>query len=215
MNSTVRDVMTSRVVAVSQDADFRQIARVLCEFGVSACPVVSDGGTVVGVVSEADLLSKPADPELPAGLTRLRWKLDEQSKATAVTAEGLMTSPAVTISPDAPVNVAARVMKDRCLKRLPVVDERNHLIGIISRVDVLSVYERPDSGICDEVNETIAGDFGLDPADVAVTVRAGIVTLAGSVDQEKTALRLLARIRHIEGVIAVRDRLVKPLASQR
>jgi len=207
MNATVGDVMTTRVIAVSQDADFKHIARVLREFGVSACPVVSDGGVVVGVVSEADLLYKPAEPDLPAGLTRLKWKLGEESKATAVTADQLMTSPAVTITKDAPVAVAARVMQDRCLKRLPVVDERNHLTGLISRADVLGVYDRPDSYIRDEVNQLIAGEFGIAPADVDVTVSAGVVTLAGSVDQDRTALELMARIRHIEGVVAVRDRL--------
>jgi len=208
MSTTVRDVMTTRVKAVSQDSDFKHIAHVLREFRVSACPVISDSGTVVGVVSDADLLTKSADPDLPVGLTRLRWKLGEQSKATAITADRLMTSPAVTVSPDTPVTVAARLMQDRRLKRLPVVDDRNHLIGIISRVDVLSVYERPDPDICSEVNKTIA-EFGLDPVDVRVIVTAGVVTLAGPVDQEKTALELMARIRHMEGVVAIRDRLVR------
>jgi CBS domain-containing protein len=207
MSSTVRDVMTTRVIAVAQDADFKQIAHVLCTYRVSACPVVSSGGTVVGVVSEGDLLSKPADPDFPAGLTRLRWKLEEESKAAAITADRLMTSPAVTISPDAPVVVAARVMQDRCLKRLPVVDNDNHLIGIISRADVLSVYERPDAEIGGEVNQAIAADSRLDSDDVEVSVAAGVVTLAGSVANERAALELTARIRHIEGVVAVRDRL--------
>ena len=209
MNTSVRDVMTTRVIAVSEDANFKYIAHVLREFRVSACPVVSDGGVVVGVVSEADLLTKSADPDLPVGLTRLRWKLGEESKATAITAGQLMTSPPVTISPDVPVAVAARVMQDHCLKRLPVVDESNHLIGIISRTDVLSVYDRADADIGDEVNDTIASEFGLDPADVTVAVTAGVVTLAGPAGQEKTALELMARVRHIEGVVAVRDRLLR------
>jgi CBS domain-containing protein len=207
VTSTVRDVMTTRVIAVAQDADFKQIAHVLCTYRVSACPVVSGGGTVVGVVSEADLLSKPADPDFPVGLTRLRWKLEEESKAAAITADRLMTSPAVTVSPDAPVVVAARVMQDRCLKRLPVVDKDNQLIGIISRTDVLSVYERPDSEICGEVNQAIAGESQADTDDIEVSVAAGVVTLSGSVAEERSALEITARIRHLEGVVAVRDRL--------
>jgi CBS domain-containing protein len=207
VSSTVRDVMTTRVIAVAEDADFKQIAHVLRTYRVSACPVVSGGGTVVGVVSEGDLLSKPADPEFPVGLTRLRWKLEEESKAAAFTAERLMTAPAVTISPDAPVVVAARVMQDRCLKRLPVVDTDNHLIGIVSRTDVLSVYERPDSEISSEVSQAIAADSRLDSDDVEVSVAAGVVTLTGPVADERAALELTARIRHIEGVVAVRDRL--------
>lgn len=102
MNATVRQVMaTTRVIAVSRDADFKHTAHVLWKFRVSACPVVNDGGVVVGVVSEADLLTKAADPDLPVGLTRLRWKLGEESKVTAVTTDGLMTLPAVSVSPDA------------------------------------------------------------------------------------------------------------------
>ena len=127
---------------------------------------------------------------------------------TAVTAGQLLTSPAVTIHPDAPVAVAARVMRDRRLKRLPVVDADGSLIGIVSRVDLLSVYDRSDTDIQAEIMMQVIGDeFGLDPADFAVTVSAGVVTLVGSVEAEQTALELAARIRHVEGVVVVRDRL--------
>lgn len=144
MNATVRDVMTRRVIAVASNAGFKHIVSVLRDYRVSACPVVNDRGVVIGVISEADLLTKPAAPDLPVGLIRLRWRLSAESKADATTADQLMTSPAVTISPEAPVVVAARVMQDRQLKRLPVVDEGGHLIGIISRADVLSIYSRPN-----------------------------------------------------------------------
>ena len=116
MGMTVGDVMTTRVIAVTRNTDFKQIAAVLRQYRVSACPVIDDAGRVVGVVSEADLLYKAADCDLPAGLIRLRWKLGEESKITAVTARELMTSPAVTVQADVPVQVAARVMRDRRLK---------------------------------------------------------------------------------------------------
>jgi CBS domain-containing protein len=208
MGTTVRDVMTSRVVAVKKSADFKQVAWVLRQYHVSACPVISDDGRVAGVVSEADLLYKAADCELPAGLIRLRWKLGEESKITAVTAAQLMTSPAVTIHADAPVAVAARVMRDRRLKRLPVVNPDGALIGIVSRVDLLSVYDRPDADILAEVTKIIGAEFGLDHAGVDVTVSAGVVTIGGFAALQKTALELEARIRHIEGVVAVRDQLI-------
>jgi CBS domain-containing protein len=206
MATTVRDVMTSRVIAVKRNADFKQIARVLRQFRVSACPVINDAGRVVGVVSGADLLHKAAGCELPAGLIRLRWKLGEESKLTAVTAAQLMTSPAVTIDPDAPVQVAARVMRDRRLKRLPVVAGDGALIGIVSRVDLLAVYDRPDADILGEAAKVV-GELVLDPADVEVSVSCGVVTISGLVGLHETALDLVARVRHIEGVVAVRDRL--------
>jgi CBS domain-containing protein len=208
MGTTVADVMTTKVIAVTRNADFKEIASVLREFRVSACPVVNDAGRVIGVVSEADLLHKVADCDLPIGLIRLRWKLGEESKMTAVTAGQLMTSPAVTIHADASIQVAARVMRDRRLKRLPVVGTQGELIGIVSRVDLLSVYDRPDAEILAEVCGVAADEFAVSPVDLGATVSCGVVTLAGSVALQQTALELVARLRHVEGVVAVRDRLL-------
>jgi CBS-domain-containing membrane protein len=207
MRTTVADVMTTRVIAVKRDADFKQIAEVLRRYRVSACPVIDSAGRVVGVVSGADLLYKAADGELPAGLIRLRWKLGEASKITAVTARELMTSPAVTVHADVPVQVAARVMRDRRLKRLPVVSTAGELIGIVTRTDVLGIYDRLDAAILAEVRDIVAAEFAINPDDVEASVSSGIVTLSGSVPLQETALELAARIRHVEGVVAVRDRL--------
>ena len=126
-----------------------------------------------------------------------------------------MTSPAITIAPDAPLQVAARVMQDRRVRRLPVVGPGGMLVGIVSRTDLLSVYERPDLDIRDEiVSGIIAGEFRLDPAEFEVTVASGIVTLAGPLARLDTALELLARVRHAEGVVAVRDRLIVAKANR-
>lgn len=214
MTATVTDVMTTRVVALRKDADYKEIVIALRRYRVSACPVIDDGGQVIGVVSEADLLYKECDPDLPAGLVRLSWRLGEQSKSTAVSADQLMTSPAVTIRRGAPVNEAARLMQEKQIKRLPVVGQDGQLVGIVTRSDILSVYERPDEDIWDEVAKVIVGaEFGLDVADLDVTVRSGIVTIAGLVDQRETALGLLARVRHAEGVVSVRDRMTYPKAD--
>jgi len=207
MGTTVADVMTTKVIAVTRNADFKEIASVLREFRVSACPVVNGSGQVIGVVSEADLLYKAADCDMPAGLIRLRWKLGEESKITAITAGQLMSSPAVTIRAEAPVQIAARVMRDRRLKRLPVVGAHGELIGIVSRVDLLAMYERPDADVLAEVHAVAAAEFGVRPADLDFTVSCGVVTLAGAVASQRTALELAARLRHVEGVVAVRDRL--------
>jgi CBS domain-containing protein len=208
MSATVGDVMTRRVVAVKKDADFKEILAVLRECRVSACPVVDDTGKVMGVVSEADLLHKEAEAELPRGTIRLRWRLGERTKATAVSAGELMTSPALTIWPGAPVTEAARLMQEHRVKRLPVVNGAGRLVGIVSRADVLSVYERPDAEILDELTKRILPtEFSVDPAAVEVTVASGIVTVSGAVERPEIALELVARIRHVEGVVATRDRL--------
>ena len=102
-------------------------------------------------------------------------------------------------------------MQSRRVKRLPVVDDYGRLRGIVSRADVLSVFERPDEEIWNDViKELIVGEFGLDPEMFVVTVRSGVVTVTGSVDRHADAVGLLGAIRHMEGVVAVRDRLSYP-----
>jgi CBS domain-containing protein len=147
MKTVVEDVMTSRVVWVKQDAPYKEMAARLRENRVSGFPVLDDEGKVVGVVSAADLLTKEAldggydgMPGMITGLLRRK----EQGKARGLTAADLMTHPAVTISPEAAVEDAARLMSKSRIKRLPVVDSGGHLTGIISRADVLSVFDRPD-----------------------------------------------------------------------
>jgi osmotically-inducible protein OsmY len=82
------------------------------------------------------------------------------------------------------------------------------LVGVISRVDVLSVFDRPDSQIRDEIiRKVLPGALGAVPEDCEVTVRDGIVTLTGLVDNEADSRSVVDAIRHVEGVVAVRDRL--------
>ena len=213
--TTVKNVMSSSVVAVRENADFKEMVTVMRSRRISAFPVIDSFSRVLGVVSEADLLLKETTPALPQGAIRLAWRPRDRSKAAAgVTAAEVMTKPAVTIGEDAPVAEAARPMQSRKVKRLPVVDDNGLLRGIITRTDVLSVFERPDTEIWDEViKDVIAGEFGLDPDLFVVTVASGIVTVTGSVERRADALGLLATIRHLEGVIGVRDRLSYPAES--
>jgi CBS domain-containing protein len=211
MTTTVSDVMTRRVIAVREDADYQDIVAILRRYRVSACPVIDAGDRVIGVVSEADLLFKETDPEMPAGLVRLNWRLHEHTKATAVTAGELMTAPAIVIDPAAPVRVAAQTMQDRQVKRLPVAGPDGRLVGIVTRSDVLSVFQRPDADIWDQVVKVIMDEeFGLDPDDFDLTVRSGVVTIGGRLDRRDIALQLLARVCHAEGVVGIRDRLSYP-----
>lgn len=208
MTTTVRDVMTTRVIALRKTADFKEIVSVLRRYRVSACPVIDDTDRVIGVVSEADLLYKETEPDRPPALLRFQWRLDEEYKSKAVTAGQLMTSPAVTVQPGLPVVDAARLMQDRRVKRLPVVNYDGELVGIVTRSDVLAIFERPDQDIWDEVTKVIIGtEFGLDPADFEVSVRSGVVTIEGIVELRRAALDLVRRVQHAEGVISVRNRL--------
>ena len=209
--TTVADVMTTRVIFVTESTGYKDIVGLLGRHRVSAVPVLDVAGRVVGVVSEADLLMKQAAPALPVGAVRLAWRLRERSKASAVTAAELMTSPAVTVRADADVAKAARLMRDRNVRRLPVTDADGRLVGIVCRSDVLRVYERPDEQIRDEITiGVIAGRFLLDPLDFDVSVESGIVTITGCAESSAAALTLIAAIRNVEGTVAVRDRLSYP-----
>ena len=217
MRAKVRDVMTTRVVAVKRNATFKDMAALLTEYRVSAFPVLDDEGKVIGVVSEADMLSKEAlvaDMGVQAArLARIPGSPyhDEFAKAAAVTAGDLMTNPPVVVTPDEPVTSAARLMYHGRVKRLPVVGEKGQLVGIVSRADVLSVYSRPDSEIRQEITENvIRGEFLADPEHFTVTVSDGIVTLQGYPESTVRGRDIVAEAWHVEGVVSVRDRLAYP-----
>jgi CBS-domain-containing membrane protein len=217
MKLTVRDIMTTNVVTVRAGASFKEIAERLREHRVSAFPVLDGDGTVIGVVSEADLLLKEALPlseegaleEARPGILRQR----AQEKARAVTAADLMSRPAVTVGVDDSVEHAARLMYARGVKQVPVTDAAGRLVGIVTRADVLSVFDRTDEEIREQiVEEVIRGEFGADPGRFGVTVADGIVTMTGQPGSLSLGRDLLARVRHVQGVVAVRDRFTYPPA---
>jgi CBS domain-containing protein len=215
MGSTVKDVMTTQVVAVGTAASFKEMVVKMRKSGVSALPVVDGEGRVIGVVSEADMLNKEADLDTEPGELSSLLRFTEREKAAGVTAAELMTKPPVTIGPGAPVAEAARLMRDRRVKRLPVITDTGLLIGIISRADALRVFARPDADIRrDAEEEVIAETFLADSPLVSVTVHDGIVTLTGRTDTGQLARELVAAIRQIDGVVAVRDQLGYPGEAQ-
>lgn len=212
MASLVRDVMTESVVAVRGDAGFKELIEVMRRRRVSAFPVLDADNRVIGVVSEADLLLREAYPSKPV-LTAAEQRRHGPPKAEALTAAELMTSPAVTIGADASIPDAARAMYSHKVKRLPVVDADGRLSGIVSRVDLLGVYDRPDDEIRDDITEQVlAGDFAFDPGSFEVTVSGGVVTLAGAVERQAVAVRMLEAVWEIDGVVYIRDRLTYPIS---
>jgi CBS domain-containing protein len=214
MNATVKDVMSTHVIAVRQSAPYKEMAAMLRDQRVTAFPVIDDDNKVIGVVSETDLLTKEAFagtvPRTLEVLTRPRIR----SQVNAVTAADLMTKPPVTIGPDEPVTRAARLMFEQRVKRLPVTSDDGTLMGVVSRCDVLSVYSRPDTEIQHQVSQDlILGTFLCDPGRFTVTVKDGIVTVEGTPETGLVGHDIIDAVRHLEGVVAVRDRLSYPLDS--
>jgi CBS-domain-containing membrane protein len=214
MSTFVRDVMTDKVLWVKQDTPFTEIAAALHEHRVSAFPVLDEENRVVGVVSESDLLPKLAlgggeDP-VPGMITGI-LRHHELEKARGVTAADVMSAPAATVGADDTIEYAARLMYLRRFKRLPVADAGGHLVGIVSRADVLAVYDRPDVEIGEEIRTDIAvcaSRAGAGQMDVSVT--NGVVTLTGRPRTCGEGHDVVRRARHVHGVVAVRDRLDYP-----
>ncbi|WP_369249506.1 CBS domain-containing protein [Streptomyces sp. R41] len=201
----VSDVMTHTVVAVSRDAPFKKIVKTMEEWKVSAVPVLEGDGRVIGLVSEADLLPKEefrnSDPDR---FTQLR-RLSDLAKAGAVTAAELMSSPAVTVQGDATLAQAARIMAQRQVKRLPVIDSEGMLKGIVSRADLLKVFLRSDEDIAEQIrHEIVAYVFPGPEEPVRVQVADGAVTLTGQADDPSLRSVATRLVRAVEGVVDVK-----------
>jgi CBS domain-containing protein len=184
---TVEQVMTERghLVVAWTDTPFKQLVELMQARDVSALPVVDADDHVIGIVSEADLL-------LPAGQTR---------------AEQLMTSTVVTVPPTAGVVEAARLMHERRIKRLPVVDAAGKLLGIVSRRDLLSVFLRGDAELAAEIRDDFRKLLWLAPGEVEVTVTRGVARLEGRVETRSLA-ELAGRLTlGVSGVVEVRNQL--------
>ncbi|MEV6579749.1 CBS domain-containing protein [Streptomyces sp. NPDC051582] len=206
---TVSDVMTHTAVAIGREASYKEIVELMHQWEVSAVPVLEGEGRVVGVVSEADLLPKEefrrTDPTLPD-------QLEEASKAGGVLAEELMSSPAITVHPDAPVAEAARIMARKHVKRLPVVNALGMLEGVVSRSDLLKVFLRPDEELAEEIRQSVLSELAPG-VNADFGVQDGVVTLRGPL-RDRALVPLLARaIRAVEGVVDVRMELDGAVAA--
>lgn len=207
----VRDVMTRSVVSVPPATRLMDLARLLSERRLSGVPVV-DGGEVVGVVSEADLVAKQVGRPV-SRRTALDWIFGdrpstwERREHAATTVAEAMTAPAITVEPDTPLREAAALMVDRSINRLPVI-EAGTLVGIVSRADLVRAYLRRDAEILRTVrDDVIARTMWLDPGEVQVQVTEGLVHVSGKVDRRSTATILEKLIHLVDGVDGVANDL--------
>ncbi|MFF8594583.1 CBS domain-containing protein [Streptomyces sp. NPDC015220] len=201
---TVEELMSRDVVRARPETPFKELVRLLEENDVTAVPVVDELDRPMGVVSEADLLRKSADRTDPSGRTPIpHLEAWERAKAEGSRAEELMSAPAVCARPEWTVVEAARLMEAQNVKRLPVVDEADRLLGIVSRADLLRVFLRRDEAIREEISkDVLRRTLGLDPRDVTVEVRDGRVTLAGKVEHRSLIPVIEQLCRGVDGVVS-------------
>ncbi|MCU0280630.1 MAG: CBS domain-containing protein [Acidimicrobiia bacterium] len=206
----VRDIMTTDPVKVTADTRLREAARLMVRHRVSGLPVVDEGGKLIGILSEGDFIRREAGRDRPHGVSLLDavFGEGELQPVGAETVAEIMTRSVVTITPEASVGEAARVMGRRNVKRLPVVDLEGELIGIVSRADVVGAFTKPDDVIEDEVREDLIRRLlFLDPELVEVSVSDGVVTLEGELENRTEAHLLEELSRRIAGVVRVESRL--------
>jgi len=215
---TVADVMTRRVATVTEETTYKQIVETLTKNGVSAVPVVDLDQHVIGVVSEADLLHKVD----VAGLEPHGWPLERKrtriarEKANADFAGDLMTVPPITVTESDSVAVAARLMDTEQVKRLPVVDSKGRLVGIVSRSDLLRPYLRTDEDLREEISQgVLLRTMWMDPREFTVAVDQGIVTIRGEVERSSSIPILIGIIRSVPGVVDVIERVSSRLDDDR
>ena len=206
----VKDVMTREVVTVEPQMSLKDVARLLVERRVSGVPVAERDGTVVGVVSEGDILVKEREQHGPPSLLGhlLDWDAAERDKRSAKDASDAMTAPAVTIRPTRPLHEAAALMLDRSINRLPVVDEHRRLVGIVTRADLVRAFVRTDEEIEREIRQdALMRALWVSPDHFSIEVDGGEVTIEGHTHDAETAEVLTRLVERVPGVVQVFSRV--------
>ncbi|OIJ86686.1 CBS domain-containing protein [Streptomyces colonosanans] len=199
---TVGDVMTEEVVTLGPDTPIHEVATLLDTNDIAAAPVIDDDGAPIGVVSASDVLRHETglpDPQGQEGDDERAW-----GKARARTAGALMSSPAFTARAHWTIPRAARELRTRHVKQLPVVDDKGLLTGIVTRGDLLNTFIRSDAEIRSDVERDVLGRIlGLEQGTVTVEVQDGIVTLRGRVSQPRLVGVVVGLCQGLDGVVSV------------
>jgi CBS domain-containing protein len=207
---TVADVMTRHVHVATPSTPFKELVRLIQENHISAVPIVNLSGKPVGVVSESDLLLKQSLADVASEISPLNLgsRRHLREKARGVVASDVMTSPAITIGTEATLSEAARLMQERRIRRLVVVDARSNIAGIATRSDLLQVFMRTDDSLRDElVGKVIPAVLPAESESIEVNVAFNVVTLSGQVDR-RSDVEILGRLaRELDGVVAVKNNL--------
>jgi len=151
------------------------------------------------------------------------------------TVRDVMTTRVVSVTKDAWFRTMAVALREYRVSAFPVVDDDGKVIGVVSEADMLakealesepqgmpgmiggllSVFDRKDEDIRREIlDEVIKRDLSTDPAVFTVAVKDGIVTLGGVAETSEFGHDLVQRVKHVQGVVAVRDRLRYPLPPE-
>lgn len=207
----VGDLMTRDWVAARPQMPLKDVAELLVQRGISGMPVIDDETRVVGVVSEGDVLFQERGP-IERRRRPLAWLIagreeDAMAKSEARTAGEAMTSPAVTIAPFQPAAAAARLMVEKAVNRLPVVDDNGKLLGIVTRADLVRAFARSDDEIAREISDSVERVLWVSPNAIQVRVSEGEVELDGELERRTDVVVLEHLVEKIPGVVSLRSRV--------
>ena len=209
----VKDVMTPAVFTVAPTDPVKHVVEVLARHRIHGLPVVDTEGRLMGMLTEADLVAKPAYAALPAGDVALRWERAAPGLArhlahgSGTRATDFMSAPVFTLSSDAGLDEAARAMVENDIASCPVLDD-GRLVGIVARADLLRAYARSDEQIADEVTAALAAEAGpLEGQAVTVSVTRGVVEIETAAVGAKEAGVIEELAYRVPGVIGAKVRL--------
>jgi CBS domain-containing protein len=192
----VHEVMTPKPVTVRAETHVKDALELLNKHSITMLPVVSEDGTLIGVLSEVDLLVGRVVPDARA---TLRVHTEEDSEEDPHAAVGsLMTSLAMTANEDTDVAEVTKLMTTTGVKSLPVVDADRRVVGVISRRDIVRMMSRSDADIEQELSTLFSG---LD-LDWQVEVDEGFVRIVGPLEAHDRSLALAAAST-VPGVVKV------------
>jgi CBS domain-containing protein len=207
----VKDLMTTKVLTVRSSTQLKDAAALLTKHGISGLPVVDGEGRVLGVLSEGDILYKETGAkDKPGFFDRLLAvpPIGLDLKLAARTVGEAMSAPALTIGPRRPVTDAATVMIEEGVNRLPVIDDEERLIGIITRADLVRAFVRSDAEIEQEIREdVIRRTLWLEPDMMQIEVAGGEVRLSGEVETRTDAELIPTFVQRVPGVVSVLSKL--------
>jgi CBS domain-containing protein len=216
----IKEIMTPDVIAVGPETPIHHAARLMADHGVSGLPVVDDHGSVVGIVSEGDLILRQKAPGRTAW-----WRVffddgerlaREYQKAHGSTVAEVMTRAVISASPDLPMESAALILDQHRIRRLPVVSH-GRLVGIVSRGDLVKALAtapareetpHPDAQLVRTMKDRLAREPWVSNLGIVIQANDGVLTLWGVVatEAEKSALETMARA--VEGAKGVESHLV-------
>lgn len=160
----VKEIMTKDIIFVRAGTPVAAVARLFRERAISGMPVVDDEGTVIGIITEVDLIARHARPHFPAYFGFLdsiiylespRRYRESMRRILATTAGELMTTPPQIVDPEMHIQDLATFMVENRVNPVPVVDNEDRLVGIVSHTDLLQMIERAEAaeGIPEESAE--------------------------------------------------------------